>query len=77
MSMAHTVAFWAMEQVALVTWPCSLLAALAMTVGAAMKPIRQPVIAKPLATPLTVMTRSLTSGNWAIDSCLPTKLMCS
>src|SRR5690606_40165067 len=67
----------AMEQFAEVIWPCTLLQASAIHLGAAMYPTRQPVIANPLANPLTVMVRSNIPGNDAMLTCSPVKLMCS
>ena len=55
---ASSVAFCAIAQVADVICPCILLHALAIHNGAPIKPTLHPVIAKPLDTPFTVITRS-------------------
>ena len=45
-----------------VAWDCRLTAPLTTSGGAIIQPTRQPVMAKVLATPLTTMHRSASSG---------------
>ena len=56
---------WAKLQTLLVLWLCKALAAATTEGGPASQPMRQPVIAQPLAKPLTMKVRSARSGAMA------------
>ena len=55
-STAACAAYWEIPEAALVIVHCICVQAFAIHVGAPMYPSLQPVIAKPLDTPLTVIT---------------------
>jgi hypothetical protein len=68
-SIALSAAFCATAQVAEVTCPCILLHALAIHSGAPIKPTRQPVIANPFETPLTVIVGFIGAPLWIAKAC--------
>ena len=73
-SKGYAMTGWRIGWIAAPQWiasACNMLHAEAIHCGAAIHPMRHPVIAYPLDTPFTTTTRSCIVGNWAIDSCCP------
>src|SRR6185437_12028629 len=68
---AAKAAFCEIEEAPLVTWPCIFSQALIISWGPVAYPIRHPVMAKDLDTPLITMHLSKISGNAASDAWAP------